>query len=162
MTKIKKIPQKGTRPNYFEVKSQGWNAILEREEIQINCGENGMLMIVKTDEGFVVDAFDVDGDNINTMAVWEDDINSDPFGDDEDEPFNPANLTMTELEDFKDEWGQYTDEVCAELGYEEGTSDDLLMLDYFWDAPSNKWFPKSSSLYSVEEQAIADYIRNSQ
>jgi RNA polymerase subunit RPABC4/transcription elongation factor Spt4 len=81
------ILKKGTRPNYFEVKSLGWNEILGREEIQINCGENGMLMIVKTDEGFVVDAYDIDGENINTMAVWEDDINSDPFGDDEQEPF---------------------------------------------------------------------------
>jgi len=146
------------KKNYFVVKSSGFNKELQREEIQINCGENGMLMIVKTDEGFVVDAFDIDGENIDSMAVWEDSINA----IDEDEEFNPANLTLTELEDFKDEWGQYTDEVCAALGYEEGTSDDLLMLDYFFDEPSNKWFPKSSSMYSVEEQAIADYIRNGQ
>ena len=33
-------------------------------------------MVVKTDEGFVVDAFDIGGECINSMAVWEDDINS--------------------------------------------------------------------------------------
>lgn len=78
-----KVPQKGTRVNYFEVKSQGWNTGLEREEVQINCGENGILMVVKTDEGFVVDAFDVGGNNIDTMDVWEDEIN--PLTDDDED-----------------------------------------------------------------------------
>lgn len=61
--------------SYFEINAQGWNAELQREEIQIHCGENGNLLIVKTDEGFVVDVYDVNGDNLNTMAIWEDDIN---------------------------------------------------------------------------------------
>lgn len=54
--------------NYFEIVQAGYNEGLEREEIQIHCGENGNLMIVKTDEGYVVDAFD---------CVWEEDINPD-------------------------------------------------------------------------------------
>jgi len=75
------IPKNNTRPNYFNIASQGWNKGLQREEIQIYCGKNGNLMIVKTNEGFVVDAYDVKGENINTMTVWEDDINSDDEDD---------------------------------------------------------------------------------
>lgn len=69
------IPQKGTRVNYFNVESQGWSDELQREEIQINCGENGKLNLIKTDEGFIVDVYDVNDENINTMIVYEDDIN---------------------------------------------------------------------------------------
>ena len=153
-----KIPQKGTRVNYFDVQSQGWNSGLEREEIQVNCGENGILMIVKTDEGFVVDTFDIGGNNINTMAVWEDDIN--PLVDDEDnEPIDPNNFSLVEQENFLDRWGQLTDEVCAELGYDEETSDDLLMIDYFYYEPKKYWIPKISIMYTPREQSIADYLR---
>lgn len=49
------IPVFNSEPIYFVIVSQGYNKDLQREEIQINCGENGILMIVKTDEGFVVD-----------------------------------------------------------------------------------------------------------
>ena len=79
------IPKKnGSRPNYFEVKSQGWNEDLLREEIQIHCGENGNMMIIKTEEGYIVDAYDVEGEIIESMSIWEDDIN--PLDeDDEDE-----------------------------------------------------------------------------
>jgi hypothetical protein len=77
------VPQKGSRVNYFEIKSQGWNSGLEREEIQVNCGENGILMIIKTDEGYIVDAYDIGGNVINTMAIWEDDIN--PLVDDDED-----------------------------------------------------------------------------
>lgn len=154
------VPKKnGTRPNYFKINKQGWDDGLQREEVQIYCGENGNLMVVKTPEGYVVDAYDVDGELINTMAIWEDDINPPSDEDDEDEKFDPNNFSMTEKEDFIDEWGQYTDEVCAELGYDEKDSDDLLMEDYFFYADNNKWIPKCSSMYSEREQAIADYLR---
>lgn len=63
--------------NYFEIVQAGYNEGLEREEIQIHCSENGNLMIVKTDEGYVVDAFDIGGNNINSMCVWEEVINPD-------------------------------------------------------------------------------------
>lgn len=39
-------------------------------------------------------------------------------------------------------------------------SDDLLMVDYFWDALDEVWLPKHSSLYSKQEQKIADNLRN--
>lgn len=152
-----KIPQKGTRVNYFEVKNQGWNAGLEREEIQVNCGENGILMIVKTDEGFVVDAFDIGGNNINTMCVWEDDIN--PLVDDEEESGAPENFSDVEIEEFKQKWGQTHNDVCDELGYNRKTSDDLLMLDFFWIEEDKKWYNKEASLFTPREQAIANYLR---
>jgi hypothetical protein len=34
------------------------------------------------------------------------------------------------------------------------------MLDYFFDALSEVWIPKISSLYTEEEQKIADELRN--
>lgn len=152
-----RIPQKDNRPNYFAIVNQGWNTGLEREEIQVHCGENGNLMIIKTEEGYIVDAIDVGGNNINTMCVWEDDIN--PLTDDEDEPIDPNNFSLAEQEDFLDEWGQLTDEVCAALDYDEKTSDDLLMLDYFFYEPKKYWIPKASSFYTPREQSIANYLR---
>jgi len=143
---------------YFELMAIGKNQSLGREEIQIHAGENGNIMIVKTPEGFVIDVYG-QNDLVDTMAIWEDSLNP-PSDDDEDnEPIDPNNWSLVEKEDFIDEWGQYTDEVCAELGYDPDTSDDLLMEDYFFHAESNKWIPKSSSLYTPREQSIADYLR---
>jgi hypothetical protein len=142
-------------PIYFHIIKSGWDADLQRQQVEINCGDNGKLLLIKTDEGFVVDVYG-QNDIVDTMAVWEDTLN--PL-DDEDEPFDPNNFSMVEKEDFIDEWGQYTDEVCAELGYDEETSDDLLMVDYFFHAESKKWIPKCSSLYTEREQAIADYLK---
>lgn len=153
------VPKKGTRANYFVINAQGWNKGLEREEIQVHCGENGNLMIVKTDEGFVVDAYDIGGNCINTMAIWEDDINPLTDDDEDNEPIDPNNFSLVEQEDFLDQWGQLTDEVCAELGYDEKTSDDLLMVDYFYYEPKKYWIPKCSSLYTPREQSIADYLK---
>ena len=65
-----------TKSLYFEIIAQGWNANLQREEIQIHCGENGNLFLIKTDEGFIVDVYNQD-DNVDTMTVWEDDLTSD-------------------------------------------------------------------------------------
>jgi hypothetical protein len=44
-------------PIYFHVISQGWNSGLQRQEVEINCGENGKLLICKTDFGFKVDIY---------------------------------------------------------------------------------------------------------
>jgi hypothetical protein len=145
-------------PIYFHVLNSGWNPDTQRQEVEINCGDNGKLLLIKTDEGFVVDVYG-QNDIVDTMAIWEDTLNP-PSDDDEDnEPIDPNNWSLVEKEDFIDEWGQYTDEVCAELGYDEKTSDDLLMEDYFFHAESKKWIPKSSSLYTPREQSIADYLR---
>jgi hypothetical protein len=64
------------RANYFEVVHQGWNNELQREEIQIHCGENGNLFLIKTEEGFIVDVYNND-DNVDTMTIWEDDLTPD-------------------------------------------------------------------------------------
>ena len=65
-----------TQKLYFKVISQGWNQDLQREEIEINLGENGKLMLIKTDEGFIVDVYG-QHDHVTSMTVWEDDFNAD-------------------------------------------------------------------------------------
>jgi hypothetical protein len=59
--------------NYFKIVKQGWNKEEEREEIQINCGKNGNIFIIKTDEGFIVDVYG-QMDNVDTMAIFENDL----------------------------------------------------------------------------------------
>lgn len=144
--------------SYFELMHQDYYEDAGREEIQIHCGENGSVFLFQDGDklGFIVDVYG-QNDLVDTMTVWEDDmINDLP---DEDEKFDPNNFSLCEKEDFIDEWGQYTDEVTAELGYDEEGSDELLMEDYFYHEESRKWIPKSSSMYSEREQAIADYLR---
>jgi hypothetical protein len=67
---------------------------------------------------------------------------------------------MSEVEKFVKDWGQTTEEICSCLGYDIEDSDDLLMVDYFYDVLDNLWLPKISSLYSKREQKIADDLRN--
>ena len=155
--------------DYFQIVANGYNKELQREEIQIHCGENGNLMLVKTDEGFVVDAYG-QNDIVGTMAIWEDQLTPDTEeekkwirmaddsndGDDDD---NLAEPTAKEVDDFIDEWGQTHDEICANLGYDVDGSDDLLMVDYFWDDHNKRWYPTISSLYTKRDQVIADYMR---
>jgi hypothetical protein len=72
------------------------------------------------------------------------------------------NFSMSEIEDYVDEWGQTNDEICSELGYDEDDegSDEMLIGDgYFWLERYQKWFPKCSSLYSEREEKISEYIR---
>lgn len=57
-------------------------------------------------------------------------------------------------------WGQTHEEICNNLDYDPDTSNDLLMVYYFWHELTNQWYPKCSSLYTDEEQRIADYLRN--
>jgi hypothetical protein len=61
------------RNDYFEIVQTGYEAGLQREEVEINCGENGKLMIYTTEEGFIVDVYN-QMENVNTMAIWEDDL----------------------------------------------------------------------------------------
>ena len=148
------------RKLYFEIISQGWNKGLGREEIQVHCGENGNLMIIKTEEGYIVDAIDVGGNNINTMCVWEDDIN--PLVDDE-ESGAPENFSDVEIQEFKENWGQSHGEITSELGFPKShaKSDDLIIAtgNYFWDEKDKKWYNKCASMFTPREQAIADYLR---
>ena len=66
----------------------------------------------------------------------------------------------SQVEKFIEDWGQTTEEICANLGYDAEDSDDLLMVDYFFDGLSKVWLPKISSLYSKKEQKIADELSN--
>jgi hypothetical protein len=59
--------------NYFKIVSSGFNKDTQREEMEISCGENGKLLLFKTDEGFIVDVYG-QMNHINTMCVWEDDL----------------------------------------------------------------------------------------
>jgi hypothetical protein len=80
---------------------------------------------------------------------------------DEIETGAPENFSDLEVEEFKKNWGQTHGEVCNELGYNKKTSDDLLMMDFFWIDADKKWYNKESSLFTPREQAIADYLRAS-
>jgi len=144
--------------SYFEIMHQDFYEDAGFEEIQIHCGEHGSVYLKQDGDklGFIVDVYG-ENDLVDTMTVWEEDLND--GADDTDEPFDPNNFSMVEKEDFIDTWGQYTDEVCAELGYEEDSCDDLLEVDYFYYERSRKWIPKCSSMYSEREQAIADYLK---
>ena len=66
---------------------------------------------------------------------------------------------MSKVEQFVKKWGQTTEEICTNLGYDLEDSDDLLMEDYFYDDISNVWLPITSSLYTEQEQKIADQLR---
>ncbi len=63
-----------------------------------------------------------------------------------------------EIKEFIENWGQTTEEICANLGYDTEDSDDLLTIDYFYDSLYNVWLPKSNSMYSKDEQEIADKL----
>jgi hypothetical protein len=143
--------------SYFEIMHQDYYEDAGFEEIQIHAGEHGNIYLKQDGDklGFIIDVYG-QNDILDTMTVWEEDLKD---WEDEDEPFDPNNYSLVEVEDFIDEWGQYTDEVCAELGYEEDSCDDLLEVDYFYHERSRKWIPKCSSMYSEREQAIADYLK---
>jgi hypothetical protein len=146
------------RNDYFQIVSKGYEAGLQREEVEINLGENGKLMLYKTPEGSVVDVYNQD-DEVNTMTIWEDDLT--PMPDDED-VFDPNNVSSFEIDVFVNEWGQKHNDLCDALGYNKKTSDDIIMLDFFWYSKTKKWIPKNVSLYSEYQQAMADYLKSKQ
>lgn len=63
------------------------------------------------------------------------------------------------IEDFCRKWGQSHEEICANLGYDEESADDLLMVDYFFYFDGGGWLPISSSLYTAEEQELANELK---
>ena len=157
--------------DYFEIVRSGMYANMDREEIQVHCGENGNLFIFKTDEGFVVDIYNQNqNDNVNSMTVWEEDLEPKeievPIGllDAKGNKIMEGSIihpTDEEILAFKKQWEQSHSEITANLGYprSHSDSDELLMVDYFWIEKDKRWYPKSSSLYTPREQLIADYIR---
>jgi len=150
-----------TKPHYFQIVHSGWKQDIRREEIEINAGEYGKIMIFQDDGklGFIIDVYGND-DHAATLPVWEEDLA--PMSEDDDplsESAAPENFSMVELEDFKDEWGQTHDEICVNLEIDEEGADDYLMTDYFWLPDKKQWYPKDSGMYTDREQAIANYLR---
>jgi len=141
--------------DYFKIVHRGWCKASQREEIQIHAGQHGNIFLYQDGDklGFIIDVYG-ENDIADTMTVWEDDLNP------EEETYAPENFSMVEIEDFKDEWGQFHDEICAELDVPDSNdADDILMVDYFWLPTDNKWIPKCASTYSERQQAIADFLR---
>lgn len=69
-------------------------------------------------------------------------------------------ISDSEIESFKEEWGQSNEEACSNLGYDEEGSEDLLMVDFFWDDEDDLWLNKDSSLFTKRDKQIADYLRH--
>ena len=139
---------------YFEITSSGYNKDLEREEIQVHCGENGNLFLFKTPEGFVVDIYN-QMENIDSLTVWEDDLS--PL----EITIDPV-LHVDRIAEFLIKNGQKHSAITAELGLRpsHADSDEILMEDFFYLEGHKKWYPKNSSMYGNFEQAIAEYLRN--
>lgn len=141
------------QPMYFKIVQAGYNEGLEREEVQIHCGENGNMMISKTPEGFVVDVYKQD-DHVETLTVWEDDL-------------SPLEVEITvkthgkQIEEFLKTQGQSHSAITAELGLgrSHNDSDEILMEDYFYLEKRKQWYSKDSSMYGNTEQAIADFLQ---
>lgn len=142
------------RNNYFNIVQAGYLNTLEREEVEINCGQNGKLMIVKTDEGFVIDVYNQMA-HVDTMTVWEDDL-------------TPEELTIDpkiheeQINEFLKTLGQKHSTITANLGLRRShtDSDEILMEDYFYLEGRKEWYPKNSTMFSDMERAIADYLRD--
>jgi len=67
-------------------------------------------------------------------------------------------FTSEDVEKFTLDWGQSHSLICSELGYDPKTSDDLLVVDYFWMPIEEIWCPK---IFNDERtQLIADYLRH--
>jgi hypothetical protein len=141
------------RNDYFEIVQKGYEAGLEREEVEINLGENGKLMLYKTPEGSIVDVYNQD-EEVNTMTIWEDDL-------------SPLEVEITvkthgeKIQEFLNTQGQKHSAITAELGLHpaHNMSDEILMDDYFFLEKKKQWYPKNSSMYGNTEQAIANFLR---
>jgi hypothetical protein len=62
------------------------------------------------------------------------------------------------MKDFLNEWGQTHKELCINLELDPKTSDDIIMLDFFWY--KNLWIPKENSLYTEKDLKIVEKIKN--
>jgi hypothetical protein len=138
---------------------------IDPDRIEVDCGRNGHLFLIHTDEGVIVDVYaNGEDDIVATMCVWDEDMNNErDFTDDlsEDEQPDVCKIpTAEEIKEYYKNWGQKHNEICANLDYDKKTADDLLMEDYFWLQSQKEWYPKISSVYSNREQEIADHLRN--
>ena len=135
---------------------------IDPDRIEIECGKNGHVFLIRTDQGMIVDVYANGNDDlVDTMAIWDEDLNNErDWTDDLSEDEQHRNIPTTdEIIAFKGSWGQTHSEICSNLGYDEDTSGELLMEDYFWLVEDDRWYNKSSSLFTEREQEIADYLR---
>lgn len=72
---LTKIFYGNSRLGYFQIVQAGYDSGERREEIEINCGENGKIMIHQDDDklGFIIDVYG-ENDLAGTMTVWEEDL----------------------------------------------------------------------------------------
>ncbi|MCX6164453.1 MAG: hypothetical protein NTU73_06265 [Ignavibacteriae bacterium] len=64
---------------------------------------------------------------------------------------------------FADKYGQTDKELATALGEDEtdsGFSELMINLGYFWSELYERWFLKTNSAYTKEEQELADYLYN--
>jgi len=95
--------------------------------------------------------------------IFSGNVRTDLMPDDDgipQEPTDPENFSDLEVEEFKEKWGQSHQDICFGLDLHPDDSDDILMMDYFWLEEQHQWYPKSSSIYTEREEAIADYLRH--
>ena len=52
--------------------------------IEIECGKNGHVFLIRTDQGMIVDVYANGNDDlVDTMAIWDEDLNNEvDFTDD--------------------------------------------------------------------------------
>ena len=117
----------------------------DKERLQISFEGRADIYLIKTDEGFIFDVYDSNGDCIKSCAIWNIDL---PEGEPSDE----------EIEKFKKDWGQTHEEICANLGVPTDGSDELLMDDYFWIPNDEIWCNKHATFFTEREEEIADFL----
>jgi len=73
-----------------------------------------------------------------------------------------SGITDKDIQNFKENWGQTHSEITSnlELSGKHSESDELLIEDYFWIEADKKWYNKHSSLFTEQEQKIANYLRS--
>ena len=60
---------------------------------------------------------------------------------------------FSRMNTFVNTWGRSYDELCTSLGVNESI-ESLLVLDYFYDKHSKKWFSRVNTLYSEEQRLL--------
>lgn len=70
------------------------------------------------------------------------------------------------IDKFKADWGQTHDEICTELGYDpedEGSGEEIRNIgNYFWHEKDQKWYNKTASTMTTEEEEIAEWIQQNE
>jgi hypothetical protein len=142
--------------NYFKIIPG-----IDPERIEVECGRNGRVFLIHTDQGLVVDVYANGSDElVDTMAIWDEDLNNQvDFTDDlSEEEQHKDEPTDEEIEKFKNDWGQTDSEIKSNLELDDDVDDSLLMDDYFWIDNDQIWCNKHASLFTEREQEIANFL----